>query len=585
MFCIYCGADVPENAEACPFCGSTTLMPGSSNAAARAAEAEAFPTVKEETAEEVSAAEVPFAAEVPADDKWESCRDIYSSASHRFREEPEMEDIYSSGESGSKEASEYTVNIPVYNTEPDVVYGDEMEFEDYEYSEGKRKKSRAWIWIVILIPVLAAVIGTVVGISMWYNAPKQQLDRALEADDYSQITKLLPQLEEEDLEEAAVYMKDYAEEALQRYNKGETEYTAAYELIDRVQRLFPDVPELKNAVARMKALKLSKENYLAGKNAAKSGDVENALKYLESVVEEDTNYQDAQTGIAEVKADYKASVLQEARKLAEAGDFMGAQAVLLNSTAILGEDADILAESENLKDMEHEAYVTSMLETAQEMADEGDYLGAVALLEQATREDPRFGQKIDLYMQDYKDEKLKEAAELAAESKYEEAVKILEGALKHMSDDETLQKKIQEYKDLYPVLLIHMSPSNGEDCTAGWNASTANGTIYRNGLLFAMYPQVAEETYTEYKPNGKYKRFTGTWLVESATSEGFIGKIRVYVDGSLKYELSSLTINSRVSEMDLWIEGAKTIRIEAEGAFADPYVTGYIYLAEATFRN
>ena len=112
-----------------------------------------------------------------------------------------------------------------------------------------------------------------------------------------------------------------------------------------------------------------------------------------------------------------------------------------------------------------------------------------------------------------------------------------------------------------------------------------DGNQYSKGLSFALYPEVAETIETSYKPDGKYKRLSGTWVIESNTTEGFIGKIRVYVDGSLQYELSSLTINSSAKEMNLLIGDAKEIRIEAEGAFTDPFQVGYIYLAGATFRN
>ena len=64
-----------------------------------------------------------------------------------------------------------------------------------------------------------------------------------------------------------------------------------------------------------------------------------------------------------------------------------------------------------------------------------------------------------------------------------------------------------------------------------------------------------------------------------------MGAESVYVDGALQYELSSLTTRSSAKEMNLLISGAKEIRIEAEGAFTDPYQVGYIYLAGATFRN
>lgn len=582
MFCIYCGASVPEGAKVCPACGSTVLVEGTSDP--KSVETGADTVSAQSTDENTVVVEIPQAGQ---DAFEQEERDIYSSVSHRFRPEPEMEDIYS-GEQMETPAEEY--NMAGSESDPQNIpygagYEDDYVYEEYEEDRQKPKKRRVWIWVAVIAVILAAVIGTAVGIYVWYSAPSQQFSRALEADDYSKITQLLPQLEDSEREALASELKEYAAEVVQRYNNGEVEYGTAYDLVDRLQRLFPDALELQAAVEEMKTLKASKETFASALSAETDGDVKNALRLFAEVTETDTNYEAAQAHIAAVKADYKASVLAQAQELADKEDFVGAQTVLAESAAILGDDPDITAKITELQDMEQESYVTSMLETAQTMADEGDLIGAAKLLEGAEKQDPRFAQQVEAYKQTYKDEKLQEAAEHADVSDYEEAVAVLESAKEFLGEDEKLNAKIKEYKELYPVLLVNLKPTGGSNCNSVWAATGVNGSQYSNGLSFALYPEVAETVETEYSPNGKYRRFSGTWVVENNTTEGFIGKIRVYVDGSLQYELSSLTRNSSPAEMNLLIDGAQTIRIEAEGAFADPRQIGYIYLAGATFRN
>ena len=116
-------------------------------------------------------------------------------------------------------------------------------------------------------------------------------------------------------------------------------------------------------------------------------------------------------------------------------------------------------------------------------------------------------------------------------------------------------------------------------------AYDANGNAYSNGLNFSLYPVIAKTVYTEYAPNGQYKRLTGTWVVEGDTSDDFIGTVRIYVDDHLQYEVSSLTVNSPASALSLSISGASTVRIEVEGAFASLRAVGYLYLADAKFEN
>ena len=286
-----------------------------------------------------------------------------------------------------------------------------------------------------------------------------------------------------------------------------------------------------------------------------------------------------------MKAAYKASVLEEAQSLADQKDFLGAQSVLENSQSILGEDADITAKMDELKEAETEDYVTTLLETAQKMADEEDFLGAIRLLEEATKKDKRFAEQIEVFRQGYKEKMMADAAALAEQSEYEEAVAVLRTAQSNLGEDSDIAAKIEEYKAMYPVLLVDLSHTGGSDCDEGWMATDSNGNTYSNGLSFALYPIVSQTVYTEYSPDGKYKRLSGTWVVESDSTDGFVGTVRVYVDGSLQYEVSALTLDSQPVDLNLRIDGAQTVRIEVEGAFTSLRETGYVYLAGATFRN
>ena len=557
MFCLYCGARAEDDAKICPACGSTFLVAGEPN-----------------TAESAPKAEDP-----------DGERDVYSSAPHRFRPEPEMEDIFS-GEQLAPEndmdeaATRNTVILESY----DDGYAYE-EYEDYGDKKRKPKKKRGWIVIVVLALVLIGGIAGAVYGYMWNNTPAKKFARALEADDYAAVTQLLPQLEDSEREALSGNLKAYAARAVQRYNNGEVEYGTAYDLVDRLQRLFPDAQELKESAETMKALKASKENFMKAQAAQQNGDVEEALRLFGEVAETDTNYPDALERIEAIRAAYKTDVLKEAQALADRDDFLGAQALLTESVQILGEDADIAAKAEELLGLEQDSYVESMLETAQALADDGDFVGAVELLQAATKEDERLTQQIEAYKKSYRDAKLKEAKAHANLGDYEEAVAVLNNTKDFLGEDETVNAQIKAYEEMYPLLLVDMAPSDGANCNSLWPATGVDGNQYSKGLSFALYPEVAETIETAYQPDGKYKRLSGTWVVESNTTEGFIGKIRVYVDGALKYELSSLTVKSNAKEMNLLISGAKEIRIEAEGAFTDPFQVGYIYLAGATFRN
>ncbi len=188
----------------------------------------------------------------------------------------------------------------------------------------RRKRSLKWLWIAL--PIAAAVIATVTGIAVWFNAPMQKLTRALDANDYTTVTQLLPQLSEEELRGVAEDMKTYAAAVIDRYNSGETDYTSAYELLDRLRRLFPD-SGLDNDVKRIEALKASKDAFNEAQYLEESGEAAGAVSRYSAVIADDTNYEAAQKQIEAVRR------LQGAGARGGAGarrqqDYRGAEALL-----------------------------------------------------------------------------------------------------------------------------------------------------------------------------------------------------------------------------------------------------------------
>ena len=435
-----------------------------------------------------------------------------------------------------------------------------------------------------MLPILIAIGATIGGIFWWYNAPMQKLTRALDAYDYSAAAQVLPTLSKDELASVSNQMQEYAQTVIDRYNKSEANYDSSYELLDRLQKLFPNIG-LDDQLDGIQSLKDSKEAYKNGKNLQAQGEDGRAITEYQKVIHADVNHDDAQTQIQNIRTAYKEKVLSDAQSRADEKDFLGAEAILMNSADILGDDKDVQAKLEEIKDAELNNYVETLLGTAKTLADDGDLPGAVNVLQDATRSDKRIDAQIATYKNQYKQKILDAAAKQAGESRYYDAVETLQNADDILSGDSDIAAKIEEYRALYPVSLTDLSPSGGEDCSQNWTAYDANGNAYSNGLNFSLYPVIAKTVYTEYAPNGQYKRLTGTWVVEGDTSDDFIGTVRIYVDDHLQYEVSSLTVNSPASALSLSISGASTVRIEVEGAFASLRAVGYLYLADAKFEN
>lgn len=607
---------MPEGAKKCELCGNPVVPPPEAHPAPvketkpetePASAAAETPAEPPKAPPEAPAENMPDEPEVPESentaenapesddaasekDADETDKDIYSHSPSDFTEDISSGDALGDEPEGTEHEMSFTVSPASDDLSPEQdmrVQPVEEDYNDgyaYEEYDDKPKKKRSFKWLFIVLPILIAVGATAGGILWWYNAPMQKLTRALDAYDYSAAAQVLPTLSAEELSSVSDQMQDYAQTVIDRYNKGEAEYDSSYELLDRLKKLFPNIG-LDDSLESLTALKDSKEAYKNAKDLQAQGEDARAITAYQKVIHADTNHDDAEAQIKTIRSAYKEKVLSEAQSRADAKDFTGAQAVLMNSADILGDDEDIKAKIKELQDAELNDYVETLLNTAKTLADGGDLPGAVKVLQDSTKEDQRIDAQINTYKSQYKQKILDTAAKQAGESRYYDAVDTLQSADDIIAGDEDIAAKINEYEALYPVSLTDLSPSGGTNCNTGWTASDINGNTYENGLSFSLYPVLASTVSTEYAPNGQYKRLTGTWVVEGDTASDFIGTIRIYVDGNLQYEVTSLTVNSPANALSLSISGASTVRIEAEGAFASPRSVGYLYLADAKFEN
>ena len=251
MFCIYCGKTVEDGAKACPNCGSTLLV----------SEPPTEPNTENATEENTG-----------------DGRDIYSTAPHRFREEPEMEDI-SSGKQMDIPQDEY--NIAGNDQDPqNVPYNDGYAYEEYASYEEEELARRVWPRVVAIIAAVLVVIGAGVGILLWQTSPAKKFDRAVKAVDYTQIVELLPQLKAEKRLDAAPQMQSFAEEAVRGYNDGELDYRSAHALTAGLAENYPDDSVLQAAEEEISALKASKDAFGAAVDAEKMGEKVEALRLL-----------------------------------------------------------------------------------------------------------------------------------------------------------------------------------------------------------------------------------------------------------------------------------------------------------------
>lgn len=412
MFCIYCGATLPEGAKKCTLCGNPVVRPPEATAqpvsepepeSAPAPETPTEPAVEDissNSTESLSEAEpTPEAEDTPSNSP--DGEDIYNHSPTDFTEDISSGDALGDKPEGMKHEGIFTVSpTPEENSGPEprvqpieYTYNDGYAYEEYDE---KPKKKRSFKWLFIVLPILIAIGATIGGIFWWYNAPMQKLTRALDAYDYSAAAQVLPTLSKDELDSVSDQMQEYAQTVIDRYNKSEANYDSSYELLDRLQKLFPNIG-LDDQLDGIQSLKDSKEAYKNGKSLQAQGEDGRAITEYQKVIHADVNHDDAQTQIQNIRTAYKEKVLSDAQSRADEKDFLGAEAILMNSADILGDDKDIQAKLEEIKDAELNNYVETLLSTAKTLADDGDLPGAVNVLQDATRNDKRIDAQIATY--------------------------------------------------------------------------------------------------------------------------------------------------------------------------------------------
>ena len=464
-----------------------------------------------------------------------------------------------------------------------VPYEDNYIYEEYEDELPRRKRSLKWLWIAL--PIAAAVIATVTGIAVWFNAPMQKLTRALDANDYTTVTQLLPQLSEEELRGVAEDMKTYAAAVIDRYNSGETDYTSAYELLDRLRRLFPD-SGLDNDVKRIEALKASKDAFNEAQYLEESGEAAGAVSRYSAVIADDTNYEAAQKQIEAVRAAYKEQVLEEAQALADS-----------RITAARRPCFEQQRRTRRRCGHHRKARGAEKGRAGRLRGQPAQDRAGLCLRRRLRRRNPASGgchegrralHKADRGLQEPVQGSCAQGGrglcgKLRLRGRGGGARKIAGASF---SDDADIAAKNRGIRGDVSGLLADLSPSGGMDCATGWTASDASGNSYGSGLSFALYPVIQKTVETEYEPGGQYRRLSGIMGDRGATARTTSPPPCASMWTAPRNMRSrAFTRGDSPAEMNLIIDGAETVRIEVEGSFSSLRSTGYVYLADATFGN
>ena len=263
----------------------------------------------------------------------------------------------------------------------------------------------------------------------------------------------------------------------------------------------------------------------------------------------------------------KQNTLSEAASLADSGDYVSAMELIETAQDTHGEDAEYQA----AYDSYNQSYIAQVkddaLTNADSLAQQGEYIEAINIIEQAIAtvgEDDELASKAKGYEGTYVSDAISQVDTYIASEEYDKAEDILNSALKEFPKNEQLQDKNTALGNAMPQALLSVCPPYEVYCSAGLNghyeeSATLHmaGQTYMDGFYYNW-----SYMYSLFNLNGKYEtlefdvgHIDGEYMTDAT--------VTVYLDGK-----ESKVIEVKADELPqhivVPIDGASQMKIEMD---------------------
>lgn len=322
----------------------------------------------------------------------------------------------------------------------------EVPVQKTETKEKKEKKSKKPLIIGIISILLVA--GLVFGITriVKINNPVNKVISKLKDGDFESAKDVYSSDIEGNQEKKADLideLKEYLEDSKKDFFEEKITYEQINDNIEMIEYFGKD--DMSNQISAVKSFVeiindsrtayKTAEEYMANKNYVK------AIENYNKVSVEDSYYESAKTKKQEATNTYKTEEMAKAEELANAGDYEGAVAILNEVSVHLTNDSDVITKLDIYTTAMEDGLVAEALTKAEELAGKSDYEGAIAILEEAAKKvsnNKTLIAKVDEYTKTMEkntiDSAIKTANEHRKIKKYAEALNALKTVEKYNNE-------------------------------------------------------------------------------------------------------------------------------------------------------
>lgn len=360
------------------------------------------------------------------------------------------------------------------------------------------------------------------------------------------------------------------EAVLERYNNEESDdddMEDLFELMESV-KLSTDDDEYREFLDKYSSLKTSKQYYRDALKNIEDKDYSEAMYNLRYVVEDDSNYETAQTKLEEVEgliADEKLAEVKAAIDSKQYGEAIE-KAYNLESE---------LKDVKKFEDMYKQA-VDGLLKEADDKIDhyfkENDYDGARKYMGNIYNKYyyvEALSEKYNDLKNDYSEYIVKESKTYADKGDYQRAASLIEAAKKKVGDTDELTKAYDEYKVYIPIYIHQLSylSSEGSVSTSDYFNGNRDNTDKEYDSYFCVDGSGQKEFWAEYYINGNYTKFSGVCAVSKRNANDSDTKyFEIYGDDKLLYTSPTMTKGVLPEEFSVDVTGVKVLKILYPGS-------------------
>ncbi len=473
----------------------------------------------------------------------------------------------------------------VYNEAPEETVAAEAAFAEPiapAEEEPEKKKSKKGRTIAIAIICGLVVLGAAAGFFYynWYNAPEQQLERALAEEDYDEAAKiyvnnfkgstnniLIKKLGTRLDNVKADFIGAKIDKAATDMELSSIESTAT-EI--NAKEILTKISDVKSFVEELNTSRIAFED---GEKFLADEDYKSAIEQFKKVISADKNWDSAKKKLSESIDKFRESAFADAKALEDSKDYLGAISVLKKALDTIPDDTKINNKIDDYED----AYLSQMraqtIADAKSYADQGDYIQAMETIELLVDEGDTEAVSLNEEFTKKYIKSVEDSANAAVKEKnYDKAISIVEKGLETLPENDSLTALLAKIEKAKPVSLSSLKAING-----GWKWNEGvpidpfdnDYTGSNNFVIFNTRHEWSSKA--EYRVYGDYTKLTGTLVPYTNISENGECQIQIYVDDELKYTSPIIGRKTDPVDFSVDISGGEYVKIVCKGVNNDYY--------------